>query len=153
MPKYHKTVAENRKAYYDLHSLEKYEAGIVLKGGEVKSVRAGRVSLKESFVRPEKEELWVFGMHITPYKFSGAYEMDPLRQRKLLLSKPEIKKLSARYFEKRLAIVPLKIYFSGNFAKVELGVGKGKKLFDKKEVIRKKDLDREMGRELVDRRG
>ena len=151
MPRYYKVAAENRKAYFDFHILEKFEAGIVLKGSEVKSVRDGKVNLKESFVRPENEELWLFGMHITPYKFAGAEGQDPLRQRKLLLSKPEIKRISAKYFEKRLAIVPLKIYFSGNYAKVELGIGKGKKLFDKKDSIKKKDLDREMGRELIDR--
>ena len=151
MPRYFKVAAENRKAYFDFHILEKFEAGIVLKGGEVKSIRGGKVNLKESFVRPENGELWLFGMHITPYKFGGGEGQDPLRQRKLLLSKPEIKRISAKYFEKRLAIVPLKIYFSGNYAKVELGIGKGKKLFDKKDSIKKKDLDREMGRDLVDR--
>lgn len=151
MPRYYKVAAENRKAYFDFHILEKFEAGIVLKGSEVKSIRDGKANLKESFVRPEKDELWLFGMHITPYKFAGSDGQEPLRQRKLLLSKAEIKKISAKYFEKRLAIVPLKIYFSGNYAKVELGIGKGKKLFDKKDSIKKKDLDREMGRELVDR--
>ncbi|MEK7377058.1 MAG: SsrA-binding protein SmpB [Candidatus Margulisiibacteriota bacterium] len=151
MPRYYKVVAENRKAYFDFHILEKFEAGIVLRGSEVKSIRDGKANLKESFVRPENGELWLFGAHITPYKFAGSEAQDPLRQRKLLLSKPEIKRISAKYFEKRLAIVPLKIYFSGNYAKVELGIGKGKKLFDKKDSIKKKDLDREMGRDLVDR--
>lgn len=151
MPRYRKNIAENRKAFFDFNIQETIEAGIVLKGSEVKSVRMGRVNLKDSFARPEKGEIWLYGMHISPYGFAGAERTDPLRRRKLLLNKSEVKKLAGRYSEKSLALIPLKIYFSGDYAKVEIGVGKGKRLFDKKEKIKKRDLDRDMGRELVDR--
>jgi len=151
MPRYRKIIAENRKAFFDFDIRETVEAGIVLRGGEVKSVRSGRVNLRDSFARPEKGELWLFGLHISPYKFSGSEKQDPLRARKLLLKKQEIKKLSGKAGEKGLSLIPLKIFFSGNYAKVEIGVAKGKRLFDKKEKIKKRDLDREMGRELVGR--
>jgi SsrA-binding protein len=151
MPRYRKTVAENRKAFFEYHILETYEAGLVLNGSEVKSVRLGRVNLRDSFVRADRGELWVSGMHISPYNFARTDGENPLRQRKLLLNKQEVKKLIGKSSEKGLAIIPLKVYFLGNYAKVEIGLGKGKKLFDKKEVIRKKDLDRDMGRELMDR--
>jgi SsrA-binding protein len=151
MPRYRKNISENRKAFHDFDILETVEAGIVLKGCEVKSVRLGRVNLRDSFARPEKGEIWLYGMHISPYSFAGADKVNPLRTRKLLLGRSEIRKLAGRACEKGLALVPLKIYFSGNYAKVELGVGKGKRLYSKKEKIKEKDLDREMGRELVGR--
>jgi len=151
MPRYHKVAAENRKAYFDYHVLEKYETGIVLNGNEVKSIRAGKASLKESFARFERGELYIFAMHISPYSFANQDGINPIRQRKLLLKKAELKKLIGKTAEKGLTLIPLKIYFSGNYAKVELGVCKGKKVFDKRDVKKKKDLDRELGRELMDR--
>lgn len=151
MPRFKKIIAENRKAFFDFDIQETVEAGLVLRGSEVKSVRSGRVNLRDSFARPDKGELWIHGMHISPYKFAGSEVPNPLRTRKLLLSKQQIRKLTGRASEKGLSLIPLKIYFLGNYAKVEIGVAKGKRLFDKKEKIKKRDLDREMGRELVGR--
>ncbi len=151
MQRYKKIIAENRKAFFDYHIEDKFEAGIVLRGSEVKSIRLGGVNLKDSFARAEKGELWLFGMHISPYKFEAIEKLSPMRQRKLLLKKNEIKKLISRSAEKGLAIIPLKLYFYGNYAKVEIGLGKGKKLFDKKETIKGKDIDRDTARELIDR--
>lgn len=149
MPRYRKVVSENRKAFFDHHILETVEAGIVLKGSEVKSVRKGSVNLKDSFARADKGEIWVHGMHISPYERAGAFSRtDPVRQRKLLLSKSQIKSLAGKVSQKGFSLIPLKMYFSGNYAKVEIGVAKGKKLFDKRDSIKKKDLDRDMEREL-----
>lgn len=151
MPRYRKNVAENRKAFFDYHISDKFEAGIVLKGDEVKSLRIGRANLKDSFARIEKGEVWLYGMHVSPYDFARKDTVNPLRQRKLLLSKQEIRRLGSRAAEKGLSIIPLKVYFSGNYAKVELGLAKGKKLYDKRDAIKKRDMDREVGKELVDR--
>ncbi len=151
MAQYKKVVAENRKAFFDYHILDTLEAGIVLNGNEVKSIRSGRVNLRDSFARQEKGELWLFNMHVSPYKFGRIDDINPLRQRKLLLNKSEMKRIIAKSSEKGLAIIPLKIYFFGNYAKVEIALGKGKKEFDKRDSIKKKDLDRDMNRELVDR--
>lgn len=150
---YKKIISENRKAFFDYHILETYEAGIVLKGNEVKSLRIGAVNLRDSFARGEKGEIWLYGMHISPYKFSRREEVDPLRKRKLLLKKSEIKKLIGRTSEKGLALIPTKLYFFKNYAKIEIGVAKGKKQYDKRETIKKKDLDRDMQRELTAREG
>ena len=149
--RYKKTVAENRKARFDYHILETYEAGISLKGNEVKSLRIGRVNLRDSFARIENGQAFLYGMHISPCDFARKEGIDPLRVRKLLLNKSEIRKLAGKISQKGFVLVPLKVYFFGNYAKVELGVGKGKKLYDKKESIKKKDSDRDMERELVDR--
>ncbi|MCX5749597.1 MAG: SsrA-binding protein SmpB [Candidatus Saganbacteria bacterium] len=151
MPRYKKIIAENRKAFFDFDISETVEAGIVLRGSEVKSIRRGSINLKDSFARPEKGEMMLYGMHVSPYKFAGKDDMNPLRTRKLLLKRTEIKKLAGRATEKGLSIIPLKIYFLGNYAKIELGIAKGKRLYDKKEKIKRRDLDRDMGRELVDR--
>ncbi len=149
--RYKKIVAENRKARFDYHILETCEAGLSLKGNEVKSLRVGRVNLRDGFARIENGQALLYGVHISPYEFSRKEGIDPLRTRKLLLKRSEIRKLSGKVSQKGFVLVPLKIYFSGNYAKVEIAVAKGKKLFDKKETIKKKDSDRDMERELVDR--
>ncbi|VAX16615.1 tmRNA-binding protein SmpB [hydrothermal vent metagenome] len=139
----------NRKARHDYHILDTMEVGLVLKGAEVKSIREGKISLKESFAKIMKDELWLIGCNITPYKNQNTFEdIDPLRSRKLLLHKKQIKKLKEATAEKGLALIPLKIYFTRGVAKLELGVGKGKKLYDKREDLKRKDAKREMDREL-----
>ncbi len=149
--RYKKTVAENRKARFDYHIFESVEAGIELKGNEVKSLRMGRVNLRDSFARVEGGQAVLYGMHITPYEFARREEVNPLRTRRLLLNRAEIRRLAGKVMQKGFVLVPLRVYFLGNYAKIEIGVAKGKKLFDKKEVIKKKDSDRDMERELVDR--
>jgi len=151
MPRYKKIVAENRKARFEYHIFETYEAGIVLKGNEVKSLRMGRVNLKDSFARVDKGQIFLYGMHISPYEFARKEGADPLRTRKLMLNKAEIRKLAGKVAQKGFLLVPLKLYFFGNFAKVELAVAKGKKLFDKRDSIKKRDEDRDMEREIVQR--
>lgn len=151
MPRYRKIVAENRKARFDYHIFETCEAGIALKGNEVKSLRIGRANLRDSFARIEGGQAFLYGMHISPYDFARKEGIDPLRARKLLLKKNEIRKLAGKVSQKGYLLVPLKVYFSGNYAKVELALAKGKKLFDKRDAIKKKDSDRDMERELVDR--
>lgn len=126
--RYFKVVAENRKARHDYNILETYQAGIVLKGTEVKSVRIGRVNLKDSFGRVEKGDIWLYGMHVSPYEFGRRYAAAPLRPRKLLLKKSELRKLIGRVAEKGLTLVPLKLYLSGDWVKVDLGLAKAKKL-------------------------
>lgn len=149
MPRYKKVVSENRKAYFEHFILETVEAGIVLKGSEVKSVRNGKANLKDSFARADKGEIWIHGLHISPYKQAGTREMlDPVRTRKLMLSKSQIRNLTGKVSQKGFSLIPTKLYFSGNYAKVEIGIAKGKKLYDKRDTIKKKDLDRDMEREL-----
>ncbi len=152
MVKYSKTVTENRKARFDYHILETYEAGIALRGNEVKSLRIGRANLRDSYARPDKGELWLYGMHISPYGYERLETVNATRPRKLLLKKGEIKKLIGRCSERGLSLIPLKVYFKGNYAKVEIAAAKGKKAFSKKESIKEKDLDRDMERELNYRR-
>ncbi len=149
--RYKKIVAENRKARFDHHIFESYEAGIVLRGNEVKSLRIGRVNLRDSFVRIENGQAVLFGMHISPYDFARKEGAEPLRNRKLLLSRSEIRKLAGKVSQKGFVLIPLRVYFSGNFAKIEIALAKGKKQYDKKETIKKKDSERDMERELVDR--
>ncbi len=148
MPRYNKVIAENRKARFDYHILETFEAGIALKGAEVKSVRAGRVNLRDSFARAQGSEIWVHGIHISHYEFSRDTSLEPLRTRKLLMKKQEIRKLIAKSAGTGVSLIPLKIYFTGDWAKLEIAVAKGKKTFDKKEVLKKKDIERETEREL-----
>jgi len=143
-----KVIAENRKAYHDYHILEKYEAGISLKGTEVKSIRLGRVNLKDSFARVENGELWLYNMHISPYEQGNRFNHEPKRPRKLLMHKNEIMRLFGKIREKGLTMVPLKLYFKGNYVKIELGLAKGKKIYDKREDIAKKDAARQMERAL-----
>ena len=146
-----KLVANNKKAYHDYFIQDKYEAGIELYGTEVKSVRMGKCSIKEAFIRIEKGEVYLYGMHINPYEKGNIFNKDPLRTRKLLLHRAEIEKLGSKIAEKGFTLVPLQVYFKGSLVKVEIGLAKGKKLYDKREDIAKKDQKREMEREMKQR--
>lgn len=136
-------IANNKKARFDYFIEESFEAGISLSGTEVKSLRMGKCSIKESFVRIEKGEVFIYGMHISPYEKGNIFNKDPLRVRKLLLHKHEINKLNGKLAEKGLTIVPLQVYFKGSLVKVEIGLARGKKLYDKRQDIAKKDQRRE----------
>lgn len=138
-----KLVANNKKAYHDFFIDDKYEAGIELHGTEVKSLRMGKCSIKEGFVRIENGEAFIYGMNISPYEKGNIFNKDPLRIKKLLLHKEEIRKLDGKMSEKGYTIVPLQVYFKDGKAKVEIGLARGKKLYDKREDIAKKDLRRE----------
>ncbi len=146
-----KLVANNKKAYHDYFILEKYEAGIELAGTEVKSLRAGKCSIKEAYVRVDNGEVFVVGMNISPYEQGNIFNKDPLRVRKLLLHKAEIAKLAGAVSEKTMTIMPLQVYFKNGRAKLEIGIAKGKKIYDKREDIAKKDAKRDMERALKDR--
>ena len=139
----YKLVANNKKAYHDYFIEDTYEAGITLAGTEVKSLRMGRCSIKESFIKIEKGEVFIYGMHISPYEKGNIFNKDPLRVRKLLLHRRQINKLTGQIAEKGYTLVPLKVYFTGSLAKVEDGLAKGKKLYDKRQDIAKKDQRRE----------
>ena len=143
-----KLVANNKKAYHDFFIDDKYEAGIELHGTEVKSLRMGKCSIKEGFVRIENGEAFIYGMNISPYEKGNIFNKDPLRIKKLLLHKEEIRKLDGKMSEKGYTIVPLQVYFKDGKAKVEIGLARGKKLYDKREDIAKKDLRRETEREF-----
>ena len=143
-----KLVANNKKAYHDYFIEEKYEAGLVLHGTEVKSLRMGKCSIKEAFIRIENGEVFIYGMHISPYEKGNIFNKDPLRVRKLLLHKSQIQKLIGNSAEKGYTIVPLQVYFSNGRAKIEIGLAKGMKLYDKRQDIAKKDQKREAEKEL-----
>ena len=143
-----KLIANNKKAYHDYFIEDKYEAGISLAGTEVKSLRQGKCSIKESFIRIEKGEVFIYGMHVSPYEKGNIFNKDPLRVRKLLLHKSEINKLLGKIKEKGMSVVPLKVYFKGSLVKVEIGLAKGKKLYDKRDDIAKKDQQREAQRDF-----
>lgn len=143
-----KLVANNKKAYHDYFIEDKYEAGIVLHGTEVKSLRLGKCSVKESFIRIENGEVFVYGMHISPYEKGNIFNKDPLRVKKLLLHKMEINKLTGKIAEKGCTLVPLQVYFKDGKAKMEIGLARGKKLFDKRQDIAKKDERRANEREF-----
>ena len=143
-----KLVANNKTAYHDFFIEEKYEAGIVLHGTEVKSMRLGKCSIKESFIRIENGEIFAYGMHVSPYEKGNIFNKDPLRVKKLLLHRKEINKLMGRIAEKGFTLVPLQVYFKDGKAKVEIGLAKGKKLYDKRQDIAKKDQRREAEKEL-----
>ena len=143
-----KLIANNKKAYHDYFILDTYEAGIALHGTEVKSLRMGKCSIKESFIRIENGEVFVYGMHISPYEQGNIFNKDPLRVKKLLLHKSEINKMLGKVKENGISIVPLKVYLKGSIVKVEIGVVKGKKLYDKREDIAKKDAKRNIEREM-----
>ena len=138
-----KIVANNKKAFFDYFIEETYEAGVSLAGTEVKSLRMGKGSIKEAFIRIEKVEVYLYGMHISPYEKGNIFNKDPLRVRKLLMHKYEINKLLGKIKEKGYTLVPLNIYFKGSLVKVEVGLARGKKLYDKREAIAKKDQRRE----------
>lgn len=143
-----KLIANNKKAYHDYFILENWECGISLSGTEVKSLRTGKCSIKEAFIRIERGEVYVYGMHISPYEKGNIFNKDPLRVRKLLLHKSEINKLIGKTKEKGMAIIPLKVYFKESLVKVEIGLAKGKKLYDKRDDIAKKDQQREAQRDF-----
>ena len=143
-----KLIANNKKAYHDYFVEEQYEAGIVLHGTEVKSLRMGKCSIKEAFVTIEKGEVFITGMHISPYEKGNLFNKDPLRVRKLLLHKAEIMKLTGKVAEKGYTLMPLLVYFKDGRAKIQIGLCKGKKLYDKRQDIAKKDARREVEREF-----
>jgi SsrA-binding protein len=138
----------NRKAFHDYEILEKFEAGLMLQGTEVKSVRDGRISFKDSYAKVLDDALWMVNLHINEYSHGSAWNHDPVRPRKLLLHKREIKRLISKIEEQGLTLVPLSIYFKNGFAKVELGLARGRKLFDKRKEIAKRDVNRDIQREL-----
>ena len=142
-------VANNKKAYHDYFIDDKFEAGIELFGTEVKSIRMGKCSIKEAFIKIESDgQVYVFGMHISPYEKGNIFNKDPLRPKKLLLHKKEIEKLSSKMKEKGFTIVPVEVYFKGSLVKVEIALAKGKKLYDKRADIAKKDQKREAQRDF-----
>ena len=143
-----KLIANNKKAYHDYFILETYETGIVLHGTEVKSLRIGKCSIKEAFIRIEDGEMYLYGMHISPYEKGNIFNKDPLRVRKLLLHRKEIDKIFGKMKEKGMTVVPLKVYFKQSLVKIEIGLAKGKKLYDKRDDIAKKDQRREAEREF-----
>ena len=143
-----KLVANNKKAYHDYFIDETYEAGIVLHGTEVKSMRMGKCSVKESFIRIENGEMFVYGMHVSPYEKGNIFNKDPLRVKKLLLHKYEINKMAGKVAEKGYTLVPLQVYFKDGKVKVEVGLARGKKLYDKRADIAKKDMRREAEKEF-----
>ncbi len=145
------TVATNKKAYHDYFVLEKYEAGIELFGTEIKSIRAGRVNLKDSFCSVDDGEIFVIGMHISPYEMGNRFNRDPLRKKKLLLHKKEIMKLFGESQQQGLSIIPLELYIKNGRAKLSIGLCKGKKLYDKRAVQAKKDANRTIEREFKER--
>ena len=146
-----KLVANNKKAYHDYFIDEKFECGIELFGTEVKSIRSGKCSIKEAFVRIEKGEVYVFGMHVNPYEKGNIFNKDPLRAKKLLMHRREINRLEGRIREKGLTLVPLQVYFKGSLVKVEIGLARGKKLYDKRADIAKKDQRREVERDYKEK--
>lgn len=141
-------IANNKKAFHDYFIDDTYEAGVELFGTEVKSLRNGKCSIKESFIRIERGEVYVYGMHISPYEKGNIFNKDPLRVKKLLLHRYEIQKLEGKIAEKGYTLVPLKVYFKGSLVKVEIGLARGKKLYDKRQDIAKKDQRREAQREF-----
>ena len=143
-----KLIANNKKAYHDFFIDETYECGIALHGTEVKSMRMGKCSIKEAFVRIEDGEVFVYGMHVSPYEKGNIFNKDPLRVKKLLLHKYEINKLLGKIKEKGYTLVPLQVYFKDGKVKVEIGLARGKKLYDKREAIAKKDQRREAEKEF-----
>lgn len=142
-----KTIATNKKAFRGFFFTDKWECGVALKGGEVKSLRVGEVNFKDSFARVDGQEIWLYNLHISPYAQASYLNLDPDRPRKLLLHKKEIGKILGLVAQKHLALIPTKIYFNKRgFAKVELALGKGKKVYDKRETIKKRDVERELKR-------
>ena len=139
-----KVIATNKKAFHDYFILETFEAGIVLKGTEVKSVKQGRINLKDSYAKIKNGEIFLFNTHISPYKHGNVFNHDPRRTRKLLLNRKEIDRITGKVNEKGLTLVPLKVYLKKGLVKVELGLCKGKKLYDKREEIKRRDMEREI---------
>ncbi|MCI8465236.1 MAG: SsrA-binding protein SmpB [Lachnospiraceae bacterium] len=144
----YKLVANNKKAYHDYFIDDTYEAGISLSGTEVKSIRMGKCSIKEAFIKIDRGEVFVYGMHISPYEKGNIFNKDPLRIRKLLMHGYEINRLYGKIQQKGFTLVPLKVYFKGSLVKVEVGLARGKKLYDKRQDIAKKDQRREAEKEF-----
>ena len=147
-----KTITVNRKAYHDYHILENIEAGIVLKGTEIKSIREGKVNIRDAYAKPERGELWLFNAHVASYQAGSHYNHDPNRVRKLLLHRKQIDYLSSLASRKGLTLVPLKLYIKKGVAKLDLGVGRGKRAYDKRDVIARRETERVIERSLK-RRG
>lgn len=143
-----KLIAKNPVAYHNYSINDTLEAGIVLSGTEIKSIRSGKVNLKDAYVNIKNGEVFIYGMHISPYEHGNIFNKDPLRTRKLLLNKREINKLFGNISQKGLSLIPTKLYFKGNFVKLEIGIGKGKKLYDKREDMAKKDAERKIQKTL-----
>ena len=143
-----KLIANNKKAYHDYFLEEKHEVGIELHGTEVKSLRMGKCSIKEAFVRMQNGEFYIYGMHISPYEKGNIFNKDPLRPKKLLLHKAEIRKLMGKLTEQGYTLVPVEVYLKGSLVKVEIALAKGKKLYDKRQDIAKKDMKREAERDF-----
>ena len=143
-----KLVANNKKAYFDYFIEDKWEAGIALYGTEVKSIRMGKASIKESYIKIENGEVFIYNMHISPYEKGNIFNKDPLRVKKLLMHRREIAKISGKIAEKGYTLVPLKVYLKGSLIKVEIGLAKGKKLYDKRADLAKKDQTREAQRDF-----
>ena len=143
-----KIIAKNPSAYHNYFIENTIEAGIVLTGTEIKSIRNGKVNIKDSYVNIKNGEIWIYGMHISPYEFGNIFNKDPLRTRKLLLNRHEINKLTGQIKQKGISLVPISIYWSKNKVKLEIGIGKGKKLYDKREDMAKKEAQRKIERSL-----
>lgn len=141
-------IATNRKAFHEYNILEKFEAGVQLKGSEVKSIREGKASLKQSYILINKGEAWLRGAHIAQYSHTGFEGHDPVRNRKLLLHKKEIRRIDSKLAEKGLTAIPTKLYFKGGFIKLEFGLAKGKKLYDKRDSKKKRDVERDIQRAM-----
>ncbi len=150
-PNARRTVAVNRRARHEYEILDTYEAGLVLVGTEVKSLRAGRVNFQDAFCRIENGEIWLYNMHITPYEQGNRWNVEPRRRRKLLLHRWQIEELRAKIEQKGLTLVPLLLFFQRGFAKLEIGLARGKKLYDKRESIAERDQEREQRRQLAGR--
>ena len=146
-----KVIAENRKAFHDYFVEQRYEAGIILTGTEIKSIRAGKVNLKDSYAEINNGEVWLNQMHISPYEQGNRFNHNPLRKRKLLLNRSEIAKITGKVQQQGMTLIPLKIYLKQGLAKIELGLCKGKKTYDKREDLAKRDAKRQMERDLRDR--
>jgi len=147
-----KIVSINKKARFEYEVIEQIESGLVLQGTEVKSLRLGKVNFKDSYATVKKGEVWLYNMHISPYEKGNIYNHEPLRVRKLLLHKQEIKRLTGKVEEKGMTLVPLKIYFKNGKAKIELGLGKGKKTVDRRRDIARRDQERELQREFKEKK-
>jgi SsrA-binding protein len=147
-----KSIAENRKAFHDFHLLESFEAGVVLLGTEVKAIREGRVNLRDSFARVEDGEVFLYNVNISPYSHRGYADHEPLRRRKLLLHKSEIRKLIGKTVEKGMTLVPVRLYFKDGRVKVSVSLAKGKKDYDKRETIKRREADRETRAAVKSRR-
>lgn len=143
-----KIVAKNPTARYNYTINSTFEAGLILTGTEIKSIRNGKVNLKDTYVNIKNGEIFIYGMHISPYEFGNIFNKDPLRNRKLLLHKKEIFKLAGMIKEKGISLVPISMYFKGNKIKLEIGIGKGKKMYDKRQTIAKRDAEKKINRAL-----